>query len=156
MLGLAPADARLPFACSRRGGRAPAAEDGGPAQRTPRLCRRTGRARARFALYLVYCSCKFLPTRLLCSHRQRTGHWPKPFFAPPTARHTLQGVEQSDQILGTRLTRNPHRLERHVMESQGHRGYPAHTSAQESGWVRIQRRTSEGFKNGRDRVVQKQ
>ena len=32
-------------------------------------------------------------------------------FAPPTAWHASQGVEHSDQMLGTRLTRGPRRLE---------------------------------------------
>ena len=50
------------------------------------------------------------------------------FFAPPTARRTPQGVEHSDPILGTRLTRGPRRIERHVMSSQDHRGHPADTS----------------------------
>ena len=49
-------------------------------------------------------------------------------FAPPTAWHTLQGVDHSDQTLGTRITRGPRRLERHVKVSQGHRGHPVDTS----------------------------
>ena len=49
-------------------------------------------------------------------------------FAPPTAWHAPQGVEHSDQMLGTRLTRGPRRLEWHVKVSQGHRGHPADTS----------------------------
>ena len=42
-------------------------------------------------------------------------------FAPPTAWRTPQGVDHSDQMLGTRLTRGPRRLERHVMVSQDHK-----------------------------------
>ena len=49
-------------------------------------------------------------------------------FAPPTAWHAPQGVEHSDQTLGTRITRGPRRLEWHVKVSQGHRGHPADTS----------------------------
>ena len=49
-------------------------------------------------------------------------------FAPPTAWHAPQGVEHSDQMLGTRLTRGPRRLEWHVKVSQGHRGHSADTS----------------------------
>ena len=49
-------------------------------------------------------------------------------FAPSTALRTPQGVEHSDQMLGTRLTRGPRRPERHVTVSQDHRGHPADTS----------------------------
>ena len=37
-----------------------------------------------------------------------------------------------DQILGTRLTRGPRRLERHVTGNQDHRGHPADTSVGKS------------------------
>ena len=49
-------------------------------------------------------------------------------FAPSTARHAPQGVEHSDQMLGTRLTRGPRRFGRHVLVSQDHRGHPTDTS----------------------------
>ena len=46
-------------------------------------------------------------------------------FAPPTAPRTLEGVEHSDQILSTRLTRGPHWPKRHVMGAQGQGNRPA-------------------------------
>ena len=61
---------------------------------------------------------------------------PKPFSRPPpTAWRTPQGVEHSDQILSTRLTRGPRRPKRHVMGSQGHGDHPADTSVRKV-WVR--------------------
>ena len=49
-------------------------------------------------------------------------------FAPPTAWHAPQGVEHSDQMLGTRLTRGPRRLKGLVVAAQGHGEHPAAAS----------------------------
>ena len=67
-------------------------------------------------------------------------------FAPPTAWHTPQGVEHSDQMLGTRLTRGPRRLERHVTVSQDHRGHPADTSVGKGLGKKLTTRGAKGWR----------
>eukprot|EP00964_Phaeocystis_antarctica_P042268 scaffold24199_cov62-Phaeocystis_antarctica.AAC.1 len=49
-------------------------------------------------------------------------------FAPPTAHHTPQRVERSDQIENTEATCDPHRPKGFVMAVQGHGEHPAAAS----------------------------